>query len=259
MENEINTIDDLKQIQGTIKPQNKPKKPQRIQIDNRIPENGNIDYKAILIYAYLSKYADKNSRETFVSLDTLAEKTQISKPTISKKIRDLEVLGCLSIRKEGKKNVYTLKKPPRSLRDKEEFTMQFLDDKTLSPIEKAGILMLQNKMEKNDQTGNGVIRSLTMSSVASLMGIRKTTAITMFDSMKQKGVVSTKDSDYTFNLNLIGQAVLFLAVQVSENTEDIKDLKVQLQASQEKTKMLQERVYSLETTLEKLQKKIHEK
>ena len=62
---------------------NGKKKPQRIQLDNDIPNDENLDYKDVLLYGILLSYADKETFQTFVSLDTLSKEANMAKNTIS--------------------------------------------------------------------------------------------------------------------------------------------------------------------------------
>ena len=84
------------------------KKPQRIQLDNAIPDDDMLDYKDVLIYATLLTRADKDLYTCYMSMDTLAEKCELSKDTIKKRLEKLEQNGNLKIAKQGRKNIYTL-------------------------------------------------------------------------------------------------------------------------------------------------------
>ena len=148
---------------------NGKKKPQRIQLDNDIPNDENLDYKDVLLYGILLSYADKETFQTFVSLDTLSKEANMAKNTISNRLKKLQENGNLEIGKKGKSNLYTLKRPPKSLRDKEEFTMEFIRSKEYTGSEKALFLCIQNKMEKDPNTGMGNV-NLTTNKISKIMG-----------------------------------------------------------------------------------------
>lgn len=203
---------------------NGKKKPQRIQLDNDIPNDENLDYKDVLLYGILLSYADKETFQTFVSLDTLSKEANMAKNTISNRLKKLQENGNLEIGKKGKSNLYTLKRPPKSLRDKEEFTMEFIRSKEYTGSEKALFLCIQNKMEKDPNTGMGNV-NLTTNKISKIMGCSPHVTKKIITGLEEKSIISKMNKSFVFDLNKVGQAVLFLAAQVQENTEDIMELK----------------------------------
>ena len=83
-------MEDKKEYQSRIV---RAKKPQRIQLDNNIPIDENLDYKDVLLYAMLLSYADKDTFQTFVSLEKLSEEINMSKNTISTRLKKLQENG----------------------------------------------------------------------------------------------------------------------------------------------------------------------
>lgn len=205
-------------------------KPQRIQLDNAIPNDDNLDYKDVLIYATLLTYADKETFTCFPSMNTLAEKCNMSKSVIKERLEKLEQNGNLKISKAGRKNVYTLRRPPKYLKDKEEFTMNFMKDEELTGKEKALILCIQHKLEDKD-TGVGSLNNFSIGKISKLMRCGYSTCEEILNSLKKKEILlnlgdfNNNNKVFKFDLDKIGQAVLFIARQVSENTDDIKYLK----------------------------------
>lgn len=68
-----------------------------------------------LIYTLLASYTDEN-KESYPSMNTLAELSEMSKATVAKAIKALSLAGWVSVRKERKgesfKNVYHLSMVP---------------------------------------------------------------------------------------------------------------------------------------------------
>ena len=241
-------MEDKKEYQSRIV---RAKKPQRIQLDNNIPIDENLDYKDVLLYAMLLSYADKDTFQTFVSLEKLSEEINMSKNTISTRLKKLQENGNIEIGKKGKSNLYTLKKPPKSLKDKEEFTMEFIRNKNYTGSEKALFLCIQNKMEKDPNTGFGELK-LTTNKISKIMGCSPHVTKKIIDGLEGKEILSKRDNkSFIFDLNKVGQAVLFLAVQVQENTEDIVKIKKELKDKNNKINTLEARVEYLEKQLKK--------
>lgn len=74
-------------------------KPQRIQLDNSIPNDENLDYKDVLLYAMLLKYADKNTYKAFPSLERLSQDCKMSRTTVKNRLDKLMKNGNIEISK----------------------------------------------------------------------------------------------------------------------------------------------------------------
>lgn len=230
------------------------KKPQRIQLDNAIPDDDMLDYKDVLIYATLLTRADKDLYTCYISMDTLAEKCELSKDTIKKRLEKLEQNGNLKIAKQGRKNIYTLNRPPKYLKDKEEFTMSFMNDSNLSAKEKGLLLCLQYKMN-NKESGIGELKNFSLNKISKIMKCGKNTCTNILNSLKDKEVLintlntNSSLSDFKFDLNKIGQAVLFIAEQVDNNTKEIYYLNKKMERMENeyesKIKSLEHEIYKM--------------
>lgn len=224
-------------------------KPQRIQLDNAIPNDDNLDYKDVLIYATLLTYADKVNFECFPSMDTLAKKCNMSKSVIKERLEKLEQNGNLKISKYGKRNMYLLKRPPKYLKDKEEFTMSFMRDESLSGKEKALILCIQHKLS-NKESGIGDLFNFSVNKISKIMKCGYSTCEKILESLKKKEILlNLGDFDgknvFKFDLNKIGQAVLFIAEQVNENTKDIELLKNEIDKNNKTISELRNEIFKL--------------
>ena len=74
----------------------------------------------------------------------------------------------------------------------------------------------------------------------------------IIDGLEGKEILSKRDNkSFIFDLNKVGQAVLFLAVQVKEYTEDIVKIKKELKDKNNKINTLEARVEYLEKQLKK--------
>lgn len=215
-------------------------KPQRIQLDNSIPNDENLDYKDVLLYAMLLKYADKNTYKAFPSLERLSQDCKMSRTTVKNRLDKLMKNGNIEIskrylekdsdgevKKKGRSNLYILKRPPKYLKDKEEFTKTFLES-DLDPDEKAFILCTQ-QLFSDKSTGTGTLEKSSVNKLCKVLKCGKTTCASILTTLEDKGIIFQKRDgqklELSLNLDKIGQAVLFIAEQVSENTEDIMYLK----------------------------------
>ena len=93
----------------------------------------------VLIYAYLKKHYNKVTKDAYPSFQYLAEESGISKPTVMKCVDRLEKAGYISITRIKKVNHYTFSDEKKF----EIFSFDFLEDKTISPKEKAYIVCMQ--------------------------------------------------------------------------------------------------------------------
>ena len=113
----------------------------------------NLEMKDLVVYANLKRHYNKITKDSFPSLDTLAKKVGVTKPTVIKSLKRLEAAGYINIIKSKNNNKYTFSEK----KNIEIFSFDFLDDPNLSLQTKALIISMQPHMFKNKQLGIGKI------------------------------------------------------------------------------------------------------
>ena len=80
---------------------------QHVQLPNDMTsEEKSLTPKDLLVYASIKRYMNNHTKEAFPSFSKLTECTSLSKPTIAISINNLVEAGFISVRREGRKNVY---------------------------------------------------------------------------------------------------------------------------------------------------------
>ena len=226
-------------------------KPQRIQIGKELIENEDLDKYSLYLYAVLSVYADKDTRQCFPSLETLAKDTKASKTTVTKRLNNLQNKGYITILNRGKKgNLYTLIKPPKLLKDKEEFTIEFIKRDDLTIEEKIFFICTASKTSKDENTGIGEIKNVSVNKLAKWCGMSWGSTNKIINSLIQKSAIKF-DKDLTIDYTKIGQAMLFMVAKIQENTEDIAEIREELkQVKKELKKLKEEKEMQLKNNIE---------
>jgi DNA-binding GntR family transcriptional regulator len=218
---------------------------QHVQLPNNMTKDEEVKPKDLLIYVCIKKFMNKNTKEAFPSLKTLSELSGISVPTIRKSIDILKKYNYISIRKEGRKNVYRF----NSYKNFEPFSYDFLEKKELDSSEKAIIVASQQKMFK-DVKGYGKI-TMSDSELADYLNISNKTLSRVNKSLVDKGYLSliktnTKDSitglyinEKLYHLNDLEQAIVF-TLQNHEN---------RLEKTEENIDILNEKMKSMSIQL----------
>ena len=107
----------------------------------------------VLIYAYLKKHYNNITKDSFPSFQCLADESGISKPTVMKCVDRLNQAGYISIERIRKVNHYRFS----DVNKFEIYSFDFLDDKSISPKEKAYMVCMQQHMYKNPELGIGKV------------------------------------------------------------------------------------------------------
>lgn len=215
-------------------------KPQRVQIGKELIESEDLDKYSLYLHLVLSIYADKDTRQCFPSLDTLAKDTKASKTTVTKRLNNLQDKGYITILNRGRKgNLYTLIKPPKLLKDKEEFTIEFIKREDLTIEEKIFFICTASKTSKNENTGIGEIKNVSVNKLAKWCGMSWGSTNKIINSLIQKSTIKF-DKDLMIDYTKIGQAMLFMVAQIQENTEDIIEMKEKLNQVTKELKQVKE-------------------
>lgn len=208
-----------------------------------------------LVYVYLRSFANKEG-ETFVSIDTLSSKCELSWKTVSDSITRLlqaqeitlvaKDIGCRS-------RTYKITKDDRHF---EMFSQEFLDhlekqDYTIS--EKCVLICLHEYSYKTQNYGE---LQDTLNIMAEKINMPIRTFKSAMQSLRKKGVIEDK---YNHDNKLVRRVqwdkiMMQTIYQVQENTEDIKQLKAQNSEQEERIaqleaqlKLLQSQVKPIET------------
>lgn len=207
------------------------------QVPNDMAKDG-VSPREQLVYAVLHSY-DNPEHKVFPSLDKLAERSQLSVPTIRASLKILEDAGYIKIEKIGRKNYYTFSK----YLNFEPFSDEFLDNKDITPTTKAYLVAAQQFMYK-DVEGLGKLSysnrvmsehiNMPESSIRKCnKELEKKNYLTV---IKNASLGDTK----IFNLNDLGQAIIW-ALQnheerITQNTEKVADLEKRMEVLEKQLK-----------------------
>lgn len=207
------------------------------QVPNDMAKDG-VSPREQLVYAVLHSY-DNPEHKVFPSLDKLAERSQLSVPTVRASLKILEDAGYIKIEKIGRKNYYTFSKYINF----EPFSDEFLDNKDITPTTKAYLVAAQQFMYK-DVEGLGKLSysNLAMSKHINMpeSSIRKCNKElekkNYLTVIKNASLGDTK----IFNLNDLGQAIIW-ALQnheerITQNTEKVADLEKRMEVLEKQLK-----------------------
>ena len=208
---------------------------QHVQLPKK-KESDSITPQDQLVYVSIRRYMNKDTYEAFPSLETIGKHCGASEPTVRKCIKNLVKNDYLTVRKEGRKNIYEFNK----LKAFEPFSYEFLDKEDLSFMEKSYILSTQQYMFKHPETQTGTT-SLSTRELESKIGISHSSIIRCQHSLADKNyldIVKTSAKEIEtgccknaqiFHLDTLGQAVVFTLMdhedKINENSEDIYELK----------------------------------
>lgn len=182
-----------------------------------------------LVYVYLRSYADKNL-QTFVSMDTLAERCELSWKTVSDSIvRLLEAQELFLVSEDSGRRCRTYK-IAKDERHFEMFSQDFLDhlkeqDFTIS--EKCVLICLHEHSYKTQNYGE---LKGTLTQMANSINMPEKSFKRAMLSLKKKGVI--KD-EYNQENQLVRRVewkkiMMDMLYQVKQNTEDIVTIKQEL-------------------------------
>lgn len=227
-------------------------KPQRIQIGKDLIGDKDLDKYSLYLYAVLSVYADKETRQCFPSLETLAENTKASKKTVINRLNTLKDRGYITITKRGRKgNLYTLIRPPKLLKDKEEFTIEFIKRTDLTIEEKIFFICTAPETIKDTNTGIGEIKNASVNAIAKLCGFSWGYANKLIDGLEKKETIELNNNNLKIDYTKISQAILFMAAKIEENSEDIIKLKTNQEITNDRVSKLESEVAFLRKELSK--------
>lgn len=216
--------------------------------------------KDLLVYVTIKSYMNKDSKECFPSLDTIVQKSGISKPTVRKSIENLKNKKYIFVRTEGRRNVYRF----NSYKNFEPFSYEFLNNKEVEPSEKAYVIASQQLMFK-DTEGYGKI-TYSDSELSKLINLDKRTIAKYDKSLEQKGFLSLihigndqntgiQINEKIFHLDELGQAIIWT---LQKHEEDIEKLKIATETNEKSFSLLLKENEALKKRLDILEEKLTE-
>jgi len=194
---------------------NKGESMQHVQLPNDMTITKELTPKDLYIYVCIKKFMNGVTHECFPSQETLMKLSGVTKPTLKKAIDNLKRLGYISIRKDGRKNIYKFN-PHKNF---EPFSYDFLNKGDLCPGEKSVLIVEQQFMFK-DEDGIGKI-TYPDHKLADKINMSYNTLMKYHKSLVEKGYLtiiktSAKDSETgiminekIFHLNELEQAIVF--------------------------------------------------
>lgn len=223
------------------------------QVPNNMAQDG-ISPREQLVYAVLHSF-NNPKKEVFPSLDTLAEKAQLSVPTIRDSLKKLEKAGYIKIEKRGRKNYYLFEKYINF----EPFSEEFLENKEITPTTKAYLVAAQQYMFK-DEKGIGKV-SFSNVDLSKQINMPESSIRKCNKELERKNyltIIKNKSKDIEtgcntdtkiFNLTELGQAVIW----VLKNHED------RITDNENRIAKLEEQMVEKDKLIEKLLQEIKNK
>lgn len=214
-----------------------------------------------LVYAFMKRSMDKNTKRTYVSIETIAKDLNVNRKTVNTSIKKLCDCGAIKklTQKIGRSNLYEFLPNEKF----EMFTYDFLNDcDKLTTDEKAIVLSMQEYTYKDPDTGDGYT-TCDISSLAKMLNLSLPTLRKTFYSLESKDIMTSSlcksiDKNGSHKIlrridnNQIAQAILFIGKQVVENTNDITELKKAMQEMKIEQSKSNARIKALEAENEVL-------
>lgn len=215
---------------------------QHVQVPSMDLKANNLQNIDPYVYACIKRYMNTSTREAFPSIQKLIEDSGLSKATLLKAIKRLEDAGFFSITREyGTSNHYLFNEEKKF----EIFSYEFLDDKDLTPKEKAYLVASQQYMFKGEKLGGITFSSekLAASIGLSLPSLRKYES-----SLEEKGILTKTPikKDNATGLNVYERIYDFekfcniLALKFIQQDEKIDNHEIRIKHLEEQLKLVLE-------------------
>ena len=207
------------------------------QVPNNMAQDG-LSPREQLVYAILHSY-NNPEKEVFPSLNTLAERAQLSIPTIRESLKKLKDSGYIRIEKSGRKNYYFFEKYIKF----EPFSEEFLNNKKITATTKAYLVAAQQYMFK-DEKGVGKISfsnvdlskqiNMPESSIRKCNNeLVKENYLTIIKNKSRDIETGCNTDTKIFNLNELGQAIIWVLKnhedRITDNENRIANLEKQVE------------------------------
>lgn len=191
---------------------------QHYQLPNDMTKSGKLVPTDLLVYVTLKRFYNSKTKLCFPGLRKVSDTCKLSIPTIRKSIDSLEEEMWISVVKKDKgyKQYYYFK-PYTNF---EVFSPEFLDNPLVSPKEKAYIMSSQQHMYKDSGVGN---MSYNNKELSSKINLSKSLISRRDKDLEDKGLLLLhNDKSKTFELNALGQEIIFT---LQNHDDEISDLK----------------------------------
>ena len=232
---------------------------QFVTVPNKLVEEEEINPKSLVIYCAIKRYMNKETMSCFPTLETIAEKSGCSIPTVKNAISELVKTGYLTVTyRTGQSNLYTFSKH----KNFEPFSYDFLDDTNIKLREKAYLIAQQKNMFIKEESGLGV-SSYPLKTISEKTHMSESTILRCENNLIKAGYLTKiqsnnvdRESGTHEQLRLylleLYNAVAINMKQTQQNTEDIQELQKE---NEEKTKRIEE----LEKTVDILKREVFKK
>lgn len=226
------------------------KTPQHIRVPNDMCKQSSLDPTDV--YSYLKTYMNGETYEAFPSMETLAKDAGISKTTVNKAIKHLVANGDISVRKEGRKNIYKFNPLSKNF---EMFTYKFMRDVDLTTQQRIYIILTQQHMYK-DEKGFGKMTYSDLE-LSEQIGLSAATIHRRNKELENKGMLQIVDTGKKdeisgcpiqlklFDLTKIAQDVLFIKKKLEEHDEKIEENSKSLKILSNKIEEMQREINKL--------------
>lgn len=204
---------------------------QFVTVPNSLVECEEINPKSLVVYCILKKYMNKDTKECYPKIETIASAVGASEKSIRTALKELETNGFISItRRKGQSNIYKFSEH----KNFEPFSYDFLDNPNLKLREKAYLIAQQKNMFVKEESGLG-ITALSTKEIASKIHMSVPTVLSCENKLMRSGYLTKPDAHFLDNvtglhekfrlylLQLYNMAALTLR-QTQINTEEIQRL-----------------------------------
>lgn len=212
-----------------------------------------IDY---LVYANIRRFMNKDTKTCWPSIDTIAKSCKCSAPIVRASIAKLKEENLLDvITRPGQSTVYKFNELSK---DFERFTPEFLDNKEITPEEKAYLIGLHSQAYKNEDYA---ITTYSNQEIADALNLNVRNVQRYNKSLKEKAIMmeiatSLKD-EAGFNIPVkavdmhkIGQAILYINERVDNHEDRIASLEKMLELTLKENNSLKKENELLKTAKE---------
>lgn len=210
-----------------------------LELPNGLIKQDSISPKDLLVYLALMRYENWDDHTAFPSMTKIAKLCSSTRQTISESIKRLVKTDYLDAQKLKKGYMYTFKKPHK---DYESFSLDFLDNETLSFTEKAYLVAQQQYLIKTDHVGKTTYSSYEMSNKINMSPSVIQRCDKSLQAKEYLTIVPTNTKDVNtgliknekiFNLEKFGQAVVFVLKNHEDSIQELKAENESLKKNQE--------------------------
>jgi predicted transcriptional regulator len=197
---------------------------QHVQLPNEM-EKSNLEPKDQLIYLAIKSYMNKDTLEAFPSLESISKRCGgASAPTIRKSVKNLVAAGYITTTPKGRGVVYKF----NTTKSFEPFSYEFLENDNISFTTKAYIAASQEHMFK-DHNGYGKMQ-YSSEEIANIINMPMRSVQRCDKELENNGLmVRSLDGVKIYDMQKMYQGIIWVLKnhedRISENTNDIKDLK----------------------------------